>query len=111
VTVWIDAQISPALAFWLKDRFGVEALHVAALGLVATSDPEIFRAARAADAVVLTKDRDFVELVLRRGAPPPVIWITCGNTSNQELMRVLDATFEKACELLASGEAMVEIRG
>jgi predicted nuclease of predicted toxin-antitoxin system len=103
--------MSPALVLWLEDRFGVEALHVTALGLVATSDSEIFRSARAADAVVLTKDRDFVELVLRRGAPPAVIWITCGNTSNQELMRVLDATFEKACELPASGEAMVEIRG
>ena len=111
MTVWIDAQLSPALALWLEDRFGVKALHVTAFGLVATSDPEIFRAARAADAVVLTKDRDFVELVLRRGAPPQVIWVTCGNTSNQELTRVLDATFEKACELLVSGEAMVEIRG
>lgn len=60
---------------------------------------------------ILTKDRDFVELVHRRGTPPQVIWITCGNTSNDEMMRVLDATFERACELLACGEAIVEIKG
>src|SRR5215472_15134471 len=26
VTVWIDAQLSPALAYWLAGRFGVEAI-------------------------------------------------------------------------------------
>jgi predicted nuclease of predicted toxin-antitoxin system len=37
--VWIDAQISPALAPWLADRFGVEARHVSDLDLVEASDP------------------------------------------------------------------------
>jgi predicted nuclease of predicted toxin-antitoxin system len=50
-------------------------------------------------------------LVHRRGTPPQVIWITCGNTSNEEMMRVLDATFERASALLASGEEIVEIKG
>ena len=81
------------------------------LQLVEATDPGIFRAARAADAVVLTKDRDFVELVNRLGAPLRVIWLTCGNTSNRELMRILDATFCRASQLLASGEAVVEIKG
>jgi hypothetical protein len=27
------------------------------------------------------------------------------------MMRVLDATFERACELLGSGEVIVEIKG
>lgn len=89
----------------------VEAVHVSELHLVNASDPTIFGLARSADAIILTKDRDFVELVHRRGTPPRVIWITCGNTSNNEMMEVLDATFERACELLASGEAIVEIKG
>ena len=63
------------------------------------------------DAVVLTKDPDFVELVRRRGVPPRVIWITCGNTSTRELMLILDATFQKAWALLAAGEPVVEIKG
>jgi predicted nuclease of predicted toxin-antitoxin system len=96
---------------WLTDRFNVEALHVKDLQMVEATDPTIFDAARIADAVVLTKDRDFVELVRRRGVPPRVIWITCGNTSTRELMLILDATFQKAWALLASGEPVVEIKG
>jgi len=111
MTIWIDAQLSPALASWMSDRFAVEARHVKDLQLVEATDPGIFRAARAADAVVLTEDRDFVELVNRLGAPPRVIWLTCGNTSNRELMRILDATFCRASQLLDSGEAVVEIKG
>ena len=39
MTIWIDAQISPAVARWLADRFGVEACHVSGLNLVEASDP------------------------------------------------------------------------
>lgn len=111
MTIWIDAQISPELARWLADRFTVEALHVKDLQMVEATDSTIFDAARTADATVLTKDRDFVDLARRRGIPPRVIWITCGNTSTHELMRILDATFQKAWDLLASGEPVVEIKG
>lgn len=111
MTVWIDAQIALALAPWLMDRFAVRVHHVQALNLVPASDHEIFAAARSADVVILTKDRDFVDLVKRNGAPLRVIWITCGNTSNRELRRVLERIFAKACELLGSGEPLVEIRG
>jgi len=109
--IWIDAQLSPALTRWLSGQFGVKVLHVSELNLVSASDPSIFDLARRAGAIILTKDRDFVELVHLRGTPPQVIWITCGNTSNHEMMRVLGATFEKACEILASGESIVEIKG
>ncbi len=111
MTVWIDAQISPVLAPWLGERFGVEAYPLKDLKLVHASDREIFFAARNADAFVLTKDRDFVDLLRRHGAPPRVIWITCGNTSNREMRAVLDRTFVTAIQLLTSGEAMVEIKG
>jgi predicted nuclease of predicted toxin-antitoxin system len=111
VTIWIDAQISPALAPWLADQFGVEARSLKDLDLVHASDTEIFFRARNADAVVLTKDRDFVDLLRRHGWPPRVIWITCGNTSNREMREVLGRTFAAVCELLTSGEAMVEIKG
>jgi predicted nuclease of predicted toxin-antitoxin system len=81
MTIWINAQISPELARWLLGRFVVEAVHLKDLQ---ATDPTIFDAARIADAVVLTKDRDFVDPVRRRGIPPRVIWITCGNTSTHE---------------------------
>jgi predicted nuclease of predicted toxin-antitoxin system len=91
--------------------FGVESRSLRDLSLVNASDAEIFFLARNVDAVVLTKDRDFVDLLRRHGLPPRVIWITCGNTSKREMREVLGRTFAAACQLLTSGEAMVEIKG
>lgn len=111
MTFWIDAQLSPALAGWLSHQFAVEAIHIRDLKLVEATNHAIFEAARQASAVVLTKDRDFVDLIRWRGAPPQIVWITCGNTSNREMMRILSVTFAKARELIAAGEPVVEIKG
>ncbi len=57
--IWIDAQLPPHLAQWLEKTFLVEAFAVRDLGLRDAEDREIFEAARRAQAVVLTKDKDF----------------------------------------------------
>jgi predicted nuclease of predicted toxin-antitoxin system len=57
--IWVDAQLSPVIATWLSAAFGVDAKPVRELGLRDAEDSEIFKAAAAADAVVLTKDKDF----------------------------------------------------
>ena len=106
---WIDAQLPPALAVWLSNKFMVSAVALRDIGLRDAQDNEIFKAARESNAVVITKDSDFVDLVLRLGAPPQILWITCGNASNQHLQELLSATFERAHDMLKSGEPMVEI--
>ena len=106
---WIDAQLSPTLAPWLGNTFEVEAFSVRWLGLQHASDEEIFIAAREVKAVVVTKDRDFVQLLERFGAPPKVIWVTCGNTSNARMREILHQTFPKVLLLLQTGESLVEI--
>jgi len=85
------------------------ALSVQELGFRSAVDPEIFFAAREANAVVLTKDQDFVHLLERHGAPPKVLWMTCGNTSNARMREVLSVSLPSALELLAKGEVLVEI--
>lgn len=60
--VWVDAQLSPAIAPWLTKEFGIEAFSVRYLDLLRAKDPNIFGAAREANVVVLTKDIDFVLL-------------------------------------------------
>lgn len=77
--------------------------------MVKAKDPTIFQAAREAKAVVLTKDADFTLLLERFGAPPQVLWIRCGNTSNAHLRQVLLQTLPHALGLLQSGEPLVEI--
>ncbi len=81
------------------------------IGLRDAEDFEIFEAAKAQGAIVMTKDRDFVDLVDRYGVPPQIIWLTCGNTSNTRLREILSATLPDALELLRSGEMLVEISG
>jgi predicted nuclease of predicted toxin-antitoxin system len=79
------------------------------LGLRDSRDEEIFQAARAANAVVLTKDADFPLLLDRRGPPPKVLWLTCGNTSKRQLQILLEQALWTAIRLLEPGESLVEI--
>ncbi len=109
--VWIDAQLSPGLAEWLREALGVDAHAVRDLGLRDAEDHVIFDRARAATAIVMTKDRDFVDLVRRHGPPPKIVWLTCGNTSNAYLRGILADAWTRAVELLAAGEPLVEIGG
>lgn len=109
--LWLDAHLPPALAPWIQEFLGVEAAALRDLGLRDSRDSQIFEAAREEGAVVVTKDQDFVTLLERRGPPPQVIWVTCGNTSNASLRHILGRTLETACDMLARGEALVEISG
>jgi|SRR4051794_1104756 predicted nuclease of predicted toxin-antitoxin system len=109
MTIWLDAQLSPAVAAWIKATFGVDAIAVRDLGLAAAKDVPIFDAARAAGAVVMTKDSDFVDLLQRRGSPPQVLWVTCGNTSNTHLCGILSRVLPTALKMLGQGDSLVEI--
>ena len=109
MTIWIDAQISPTMALWIEANFAVKAFALRDLGLREAEDDEIFDEARKANAVVLTKDSDFILLLDRLDAPPKIIWLTCGNTSNANLKIILSKTLQDAIDLLESGENMVEI--
>lgn len=107
--IWLDAHLPPSAAAWITATFGIEARAVRDLGLRDAKDPPIFQAARAAGAVVMTKDCDFAEMVQRLGPPPKVLWVTCGNTSNARLRDILSRTLPAAVARLEGGESLVEI--
>lgn len=109
MTLWLDAQISPAIAVWLRMRFDLDAFAVRDLGLRDAEDTEIFIAAKEAGVVVITKDSDFVELLQRHGPPPQIIWLRCGNTSNSRLKQLLSNALSAALSMLEAGEPLVEI--
>jgi predicted nuclease of predicted toxin-antitoxin system len=77
--------------------------------MVSAKDARIFSAAREAGAIVMTKDRDFVDLLERHGPPPQVIWITCGNTSNRAMRQILSSSLPSALDLIGRGESLIEI--
>ncbi|MBI3248970.1 MAG: DUF5615 family PIN-like protein [Deltaproteobacteria bacterium] len=107
--IWIDAQLSPALARWIRETFRIEAQAVRDVGLRNAKDQVIFKAAREAGVVVMSKDEDFRLLVERLGSPPQVLWVTCGNTSNARLREILTKNLPLAIALLQLGEPLVEI--
>ena len=73
--IWLDAQLSPGLGGWISRHFDLDASHIRDHDLLGSEDSEIFEAARSANAVFMTKGRDFVNLVSRHGPPPQVIWV------------------------------------
>lgn len=107
--IWIDAQLPPSLALWITESLGIEAFALRDLKLRDAKDIEIFQAARTENAVITTKDSDFIDLVCRLGAPPKIIWLTCGNVTNRNLKKLLQATLRNAITQLEAGETIVEI--
>ena len=107
--IWIDAQLPPTLANWLNTNFEVEAISLKELGLRDAKDTEIFEAARQSNAVIMTKDSDFIDLVCRLGTPPQILWLTCRNVTNRNLKKLLSLTLTQALMELKQGEGIVEI--
>ena len=111
MVVWLDAHLPPALAPWMRTMLVVDAAPLRELGLRDAEDAQIFTAAQQAQAVLMTKDSDFVDLLMRHGSPPQVILLTCGNTTNVALRTILAQAWPQVAGLLAAGEPLVEISG
>jgi predicted nuclease of predicted toxin-antitoxin system len=109
VKIWVDAQLSPVIAQWITSAYGVDAVAIRTLRLRDARDRDIFLSAREANAIILTKDRDLVDLAIQLGSPPQILWVTCGNTSNTKLKTILTKAWPPAIELLKAGETIVEI--
>lgn len=106
---WFDAMLPPALAPWLTQTFGVAAYSAAYLGLRDADDEVIFQAAKQANAIIVSKDSDFLERLVRFGPPPRLLYVTCGNTSKDHLIQLFTQHFASVQQLFLSGEAIVEI--
>lgn len=109
MNIWIDAQLPPTLANWISSNFQITAISLKDLSLRDAKDIEIFESAKLANAVIMTKDSDFIDLVCRLGPPPQILWITCGNVTNRNLRQLLSATLSTALEQIKQGEAIIEI--
>jgi predicted nuclease of predicted toxin-antitoxin system len=107
--VWLDAQLPPTLAQWMRNDLGLEAKALRELGLRDADDADIFAKAKAAGAVLISKDSDFVDLAQRLGPPPQIVWLTCGNVTNARLKTVFARAWPNVAAMLAAGEAIVEL--
>ena len=57
----------------------------------------------------MTKDTDFVGLLDQHGPPPQLMLVTCGNTSNARLRRLIEDAWPAILPMLERGEALIEI--
>jgi len=109
--IWLDANISPAIASCIRAEFSIQCFHLRDLGLRDAGDPIIFKAAKVKGNVTLiTKDDDFCKLLIQLNGPPKIIWLTFGNCSNQLMKEILKRDLQKALRLLEEND-LIEIRG
>ena len=74
----LDQNLSPRLVNRLASVY-LDMSHVALVGLDRASDAEVWEYARANDYIIETKDSDFNDISLLRGAPPQIIWLRLGD--------------------------------
>ena len=99
-----DENLSEALLPALADLYP-GALHVRSLGRGGYSDGEIWTLAAREDCILVTRDEDFLQLSVLRGAPPKVVWIGVGNCSNAALVSLLRSRHAEIERFAAHEEA------
>lgn len=104
----VDAQLPPALARYLEDR-GHAAEHVYDIGMGSASDRTIWDYASRENAVLVTKDDDFIMLRALEGDSPVIVWIRIGNTTRRALLARMDQHIETIEGLLRAGERLIEV--
>ncbi len=84
----IDAQLPRLLALSLQE-LGHDASHTLDLeNGNRTSDQAISSFADAHDAVVVSKDRDFLDSHLLNGSPSRLLMVATGNITNRQLLSI-----------------------
>lgn len=105
----VDAQLPPALARLIREH-GHIAEHVTEIGPADASDNDLWRYALAHDAVIVTKDEDFANMVATGREAPRVVWVRVGNTRRAVLMAWFEPLIEQIVSMLQAGDRLIELR-
>ncbi|NLM66203.1 MAG: DUF5615 family PIN-like protein [Enterococcus sp.] len=89
----LDQNISFRITNKIQDIFP-ESKQVKDLGLENSKDSAIWTFAKENDYCIVTFDADFYDLGLIKGSSPKVIWLRLGNTSTQEIEKILRKNFD-----------------
>lgn len=101
----LDHNLSHKLVARLAEIYP-DSTQTRLLGFGRTADPEIWFFARTHGFILVTKDNDFAELAVMRGAPPKVVWLRVGNCGSAAVERLLRANVD-AIRALADDELRV----
>ena len=107
---WIvDAQLPVALAEHLASR-GHEAKHVEDVGLPHADDKAIWAWALRHDAIIISKDEDFVVRAHAMTPAPQVVWLRIGIATRRALFQWLLPSLPAIEPRLTAGERILEVR-
>jgi predicted nuclease of predicted toxin-antitoxin system len=106
----VDAQLPPLLARYLAES-GHQAEHVGDVGLLTASDRTIWNYAIEWNAVLITKDEDFITMRALSAVGPAIVWIRLGNTTRRALLDRFRDAFPAVIAGLQRGETVIEISG
>jgi predicted nuclease of predicted toxin-antitoxin system len=99
----LDENLSRRIVPFLQDAYPGSS-QVVLEGLEQADDDAVWSHARDNGFVIVTKDSDFHELSLVRGAPPKVVWLRVGNAGKASVIRLLNESRSQIHELLADAE-------
>jgi predicted nuclease of predicted toxin-antitoxin system len=89
----LDQNISFRITNKIQDLFP-GSKQVKDLGLENSKDSLLWTYAKENDFCIVTFDGDFYDLGLLKGYPPKVIWLRLGNTSTQNIEKVLRKNYD-----------------
>jgi predicted nuclease of predicted toxin-antitoxin system len=105
----VDAQLPPGLARWIAGG-GHDAVHVFDYGLHTASDRALWERARQDDAIIVSKDEDFIHRSVLSPNEVRLIWIRKGNATNRALLTWFEPLWPDVLKRLEQGERVIELR-
>lgn len=109
MTFLVDNQLPPALAHLIQTELGSSALHVSDVGLRDASDAEVWSYASQIQAVLISKDEDFADIVIQVPTAK-LIWVRIGNCRKIVLLNLFRQLWPRILELLETGDRVIELR-
>lgn len=83
-----DENLSPRLAEALVDVYPGSA-HVHGCGLAGVQDEAVWQYAKVNGFTIVSKDSDFQERAVLRGAPPKIVWLRAANCKTAQIETLL----------------------
>ena len=99
----LDQNISFRITNKIQDIFP-GSKQVRDLGLENSKDTILWAYAKEYDYCIVTFDGDFYDLGLLKGSSPKVIWLRIGNTSTQNIEKILRKNFDLIKSFLTDQE-------
>ncbi len=105
----VDNQLPPALARLISSEFGVDATHVADIGLHEAIDAQLGADASETNSVLISQNDDFVRL-FRDTPTARLIWVRVGNCRCRILPEVFRRVWPGIVERLDKQDWFIEVR-